>query len=385
MSTEERLGRTLREQADGIDDRPLTLGDVRGRARQIRRRRAAAVAGGLALVAAVVLPVALLSGADGDSSDPDPAKPSPTRAVDPHDTGVPTLQDGVIIYADGPRIPLPGELRQTADGFAVLGTDRYVVTSPAPDGEREATLVDQAGRQVDRFPLYSGITAAPDRTSVAWISADQTLHLLLAGSDAPSILDLGDVRPTQTTAITGDCADVCTIAVRTATGGDLGGTVMVTSEGEVTDGPAGVPAVAAISPNGSLIAGFDSVDEDGIHLCGGMYDVGVGDYVWDGCEDNVFQFSPDGALVATSFGEGLGPRAVRIRDAHSGTTLAEVTGSRVASTAWEDATHLLAVVVEDDGSTSLQRIGLDGPSETVLDGFTTSGDDLPPPIILPFT
>ncbi|GAA4736624.1 hypothetical protein GCM10023350_20610 [Nocardioides endophyticus] len=384
MSTEERLGRTLHEHADGVDGRPLTLGDVRGRARQIRRRRAAAAAGGLALVAAVALPVALLSGAGGDSSDPDPAKPSPTRAVDPN-TGVPTLQDGVIIYADGPRIPLPGELRQTADGFAVLGTDRYVVTSPAPDGEREATLVDEAGRQVDRFPLYSGITATPDGTSVAWIAPDRTLHLLVAGSDAPSIIALGDVRPTQTTAITGDCADVCTVAVRTARGGDLGGTVVVTSDGDVTTGPAGVPAVAAVSPNGSLIAGFDSVDEDGIHVCGGMYDVGVGDYVWDGCEHNVFQFSPDGALVATSFGEGLGPTAVRIRDARSGATIAELGGSRIASTAWEDATHLLVVVVEDDGSTSLQRIGLDGPPETVLDGFTTSGDDLSPPIILPFT
>jgi len=159
----------------------------------------------------------------------------------------------------------------------------------------------------------------------------------------------------------------------------------VTADGTVTDAPTAVPAVTAISPNGSLIAGFDSVADDDIHLCGGMYDVGVGDYVWEGCDDNVFQFSPDGALVATSFAEGLGPTGVRIRDAQSGTPLAEVTGSWIASSAWEDPTHLLAVVVEDDGSTSLQRIGIDGPPETVLDGFTTGGDDPWPPIALPIS
>jgi len=385
MSTQDDLGRTLREHADGIDSRPLTLGDVRGRARQIRRRRAAAVAGGVALVAAVVLPAALLVGAGGDRSEPDPTKPSPTRAVDPNDSGVPTLQDGVIIYQDGPRIPLPGDLRDTADAFAVLGTDRYVVLSPAPDGERVATLVDGAGQALDEFPLYSGITPGPGGTSVAWIEPDRTLHLLVAGSDEPRTIALGDVRPTQTAAIAGDCADRCTIAVRTARGGEVGGTVLVTADGTVTDGPAAVPAVTAISPDGSLIAGFDSVADDDVHLCGGMYDVGVGDFVWDECEDNAFQFSPDGALVATSFGEGMGPTGVRIRDAHSGTTVAELGGGWIASSAWEDATHLLAVVVEEDGSTSLQRIGLEGPPETVLDGFMTGGEEPWAPISLPIT
>jgi hypothetical protein len=384
MSTEEQLGRTLRERADGIDDRPLTLGDVRGRARRIRRRQASGVVAGVALVAAVALPVALLGGVGADKSEPSPA-PSPSRAVDPNDRGVPTLQDGVIVYQDGPRIPLSGDLRDTGDAFAVLGTDRYVVLATTPEGEREATLVDGAGQALDRFPLYSGITPGPGRTSVAWVDPDRALHLLVAGSDEPRTIPLGDVRPTQTAAITGDCADRCTIAVRTARGGEVGGTVLVTADGKVTNGPAAVPAITAISPAGSLIAGFDSVAKDSVHLCGGMYDVGVGDFVWDECRDNTFQFSPDGALVATSFGEGLGPTGVRIRDAQSGTTIAELTGSWIASSAWEDATHLLAVVVEEDGSTSLQRIGLDGPPETVLDGFTTGGDEPWAPIALPLT
>ena len=298
---------------------------------------------------------------------------------------MPTLQDGVISYPDGPRIPLSGALRDTADGFAVLGSDRYVVISPAANGEREATLVDELGRALHRYPLYSGITAGPGGTSVAWVSPDRTLRLLVAGSDEPRTIPLGEVEPTQTAAVSGDCSDECTIAVRTAVGGDLGGTVLVTADGVVSDAPAAVPAIAGISPDGSLIAGLDSVANDDIHVCGGVYDVGVGDYLWRGCEDNTFDFSPDGALVATSFGEGLGPRGVDIRDAHSGANVAQVTGDLISSYAWEDSTHLLAVVVAEDGSTSLQRIGLDGPPEVVLDGFMTGSDDVSPPITLPFT
>jgi len=383
MSTEEQLGRTLHERADDIVDQPLTLADVRGRARRIRRRRASGTAAGVALVAAVALPIALLGGMGSDRSEPSPA-PSPTRAVDPDDLGIPTLQDGVIIYQDGPRIPLPGDLRDAGDAFAVLGTDRYVVLSPAPDGEREATLVDGTGQALDQFRLYSGITVGPDGTSVAWVDPDRALHLLVAGSDEPRTIPLGDVRPTQTAAITGDCAERCTIAVRTARGGEVGGTVLVTPDGKVTDGPAAVPAVAAISPDGSLIAGFDSVADDDVHLCGGMYDVAADGYAWRSCQHDSYDFSPDGALVATSFGEGRGPSRIDIRDARSGETVAGAAGGWFSSWAWEDSTHLLVVQVRDDGATSLLRISADDAT-TVLDGFTTDSDDLSPPITLPFT
>jgi hypothetical protein len=382
MSTEEHLGRTLRAQADGIDEQPLTLGDVRGRARRIRRRQASGVAAGVALVAAVALPIALLSGSGGNHSDPEPATPSPSRAVDPFADGVPTLQDGVIVYQDGPRIPLPQEIRDTADGFAVLGADRYVVTRSAGN-DREGVLVSDVGAVLGRFRLFSGITPGPDGTSIAWVAPDRTLHLLVAGSDEPRTIALGDVRPTQTTAITGDCADTCTIAVRTARGGELGGTVLVTSDGEVSAGPAAVPAVVDISPNGSLIAGLDSVADDDTHLCGGVYNVAADDYAWPSCEHNVYNFSPDGALVATTFGEGRGPTRIDIRDARSGEAVAGAAGGWISSWAWEDSTHLLAVQVRDDGKTSLLRISAERAT-TVLDGFTTASDDLSPPIILPF-
>ena len=72
-----------------------------------------------------------------------------------------------------------------------------------------------------------------------------------------------------------------------------------------------------------------------------------------------------------------------LRDAANGTVVAELSDARVASIAWEDDEHLLAVVVAEDGSTRLERIGTDG-RETLLDGFMTT-DDVTLPLILPVT
>ena len=120
-----------------------------------------------------MLPLALLGGSGADRSDPEPANPSPTKAVDPNAQGVPTLQSGVIAYQEGPQIPLQGDLRDRADGFALLGSDRYVVTAATADGERGASLVDDRGTELATYPLEGGLRRAArwrgrvDRTPTA--------------------------------------------------------------------------------------------------------------------------------------------------------------------------------------------------------------------------
>ena len=106
------------------------------------------------------------------------------------------------------------------------------------------------------------------------------------------------------------------------------------------------------------------------------------DFAWEGCEDNVYDFSPNGTLVATTFSEGLGPTRIDVRDADSGARLAGAAGGTITSWAWEDDTHLLAVQVDDRGDTSLLRIS-DGLDETVLDGFHTDDQTLGVPLVLP--
>ena len=99
MTQEKRLTEELARRADVVHGRELSVDDVRGRAHRIRRRRVATTVAALAVVAAVVVPISLLAGTPGGDNGPEPA-PSPTKAVDPNTDGIPTLQDGVIIYAD---------------------------------------------------------------------------------------------------------------------------------------------------------------------------------------------------------------------------------------------------------------------------------------------
>ena len=385
--TSDDLTRTLRERADDVTGTALTFDDVRGRAGQIRRRRQAGVAAGIALVAAVVLPIALLGGAGSDKSDPDPTTPSPTHAVDPNAGGVPTLRDDVIVYPDGPRIPLRLERNAQLLSFTPLWTDRFVVSTFGDDGTK-ITLLDEVGNGVDHFPSDGGsLAVATDRSAVAWMGPDDTPQLLVAGDDEPQSLDRVPGSQQAVVAITGDCRSVCDVVLRAddRSADHFGSSWAVSSAGGVRDLPAGVPAVLDATPDGSLLAGLDAIAPDDIHVCGGVFDVGVGDYAWHGCQDNVFLFSPDGALVMTLFSEGAGPLALQVRDTRSGAVVAETSGSLITSWAWEDDRRLLAVVAEDDGSVSLQRISPDGPPETVLDGFHTDDPTTDVPLQLPIS
>jgi hypothetical protein len=378
------LTRTLREQAETVTDRPLTFGDVRRRARQIRRRQAGAVAGGIALVAAVVLPFALLGGPDADRSDPDPA-PSPTEAVDVFADGVPMLYNGVITYPDGPRLSLDlggAEVR----AFSPLGTDRWVLSTWSEDAVAQILVIDQTGQVLGQYDDTDGAFAvSDDRDAVAWMRADGSPMLLTTEANQPEALTRLTVSGPRVVAITGDCASTCeVVGYYDDAAGGLGSSWAVSTTGTVRDLPGAVPQVVDASADGSLLAGIDAYADDDIHVCGGVYDIGVDDFVWHGCEDNTFVFSPDGGLVATMFGEGAGPRSLTIRDAHSGAPVAQLTDAGlITSYAWEDDRHLLAVVAADDGSVSVQRIGLDGAPETVLDGFHAEDPTIDVPIRLP--
>jgi hypothetical protein len=390
MTDETRLIEELSRRAHDVQGSTLTLDDVRGRARSIRRRRGAAVVAVAAVVAAIVIPVSLLSGA-GDGSAPQPAPPAPTHAVDPLEGGLPTLQGGEIVYPDGRRIQLRLDEGLTPDGFALLGTDRHVLTAQTGEGDRVTVVVDASGEQQNAtYPLNGGLAVLPYAGAVAWMEPNGHPMLLRADDQTPQ--ELVAVQPSEpggapvsdpnAIAITGDCNRTCAVMVQS----DVDDPWMWESWEINTDGGAllsKVENVVDVSPAGGQLAGLDEYARDDIHVCGGVYNIGDNDPAWGSCEDNVYDFSPSGQLVATSFAEGLGPNHLDIRDADTGARVFGLEGVYwIPSFAWE-GDHLLAVVVNDDGSTSLRRFGVDGEEEIVLDGFTTDLDSLRSPLILP--
>lgn len=385
MTEETRLHEELSRRAETVHGSELTLEGVRGRARQIRRRRAATTVAAVVAAFAVALPVslALSSGSDGDL---EPA-PSPTKAVDPHAEGVPTLQDGVIVYPDGRRIQLRVDHPDQILAFTPLGADRWVlsVLTDYNGTSTQAVVVNAAGQPVASYPTNGGFASADDHSAVAWIQPDDSLQLLVAGQDEPETLADITITGPVPVSITGDCTTTCEVVgqYRNPQGG-LGPSWAVSTDGDLRALPSNVPAVVDANADGSLLAGLDDYASDDIHVCGGVYDVATSDFLFHNCDDNVYRFSPDGGLVATTFSEGRGPTGVAIRDAHSGTVVASLKDvGWVSSFAWEDDRHLLAVVVADGGATRMERVSVDADPEVVLDGFQTDMEALVGPLILP--
>jgi len=117
------LGRALHDHSDAMRGSSLALADVKGKARSIRRRRAATAVGGAVVAVALIVPTAAIASHQGHRTTPMPPatqsitpSPSPTASDDAQPlTGVldvsdlPTgaapavdyLQDGTFHVADG--------------------------------------------------------------------------------------------------------------------------------------------------------------------------------------------------------------------------------------------------------------------------------------------
>lgn len=86
--------------------------------------------------------------------------------------------------------------------------------------------------------------------------------------------------------------------------------------------------------------------------------------MWDVCELELGQFSPDGRFLIASGHrvEGQGARFLELRESGSGVPLLRVQapdGGRLSSFEWADATHIV-VIVWDGKHFQVVRVGLDG-------------------------
>ncbi len=379
--TEDTFTRELERRADDVHGAPLTLADVRGRARSIqRRRRAAAGAVAAVVTAAILVPVALTRGADADGPDPAPSPSlSPTQSpsvVTPGASDTPAssvLHDGVLTHPDGTTTPLDVDTTDLQQ-LGVLTDGRVVVPVP---GIRKIRVYGADGKLDTVYDVdMNVIKMSADDTLVAWIDTNFRVVVLESGKPEPTTFEWGVPMPGEAygsiDALYGsDCANGgCTLLV-----GDFNTTQYALSQ--VTE-PA-VPLetseplrVAAVSADGDQWAVTFPPGDTEQFGCSGLYDRPSDSVVARNCDTTLWSYSPDGTHLVGARGDNGMWGSVEVLDEDLEVTLSyEAEGDLVVKDwGWADAEHLWVVVagLDADPQWSLLRVPIDGGEPEVVTG-----------------
>lgn len=360
MNDETQLSQELSRRARDVDGPTLTLDDVQGRARSIRRRRTTAVAGGVAAAVALVVlvPTALSGGGSGPKSDGiDPApQPAGHTAV---------LYDGTLTLPDGGTVALDVDTADVTE-LGLLTDGRIVLASGQPRG---VLVYGPDGARQGRYDAVNTIAMSPNDDAVAWIEDDGSVHVLESG--APEPIELGTVEVDELTPPTLDAVvDPGRVLV-----GDGTTTTTEVSAAGVTELATSEPLrVMDVSPDGELwaVEDRDDPDADPQFGCAGLYDPTTATMLARNCETAQLRFSPDGQHLLGMRGDGgtFGDASVLDLDLRPvGGWVSEGQGDAIDATAWADADHIL--VSETNWKTStwtLVEVDLTWTEREVLDG-----------------
>ncbi|SDC06671.1 hypothetical protein [Nocardioides lianchengensis] len=368
QTLEERLVRSLDQQAGALYDAPFTLGDVQGRARGLRRRRRAAAVGVAAAVLAVVVPTAVLVGGDDRGVDPAP-EPAPT----PLRGGASVLDSsGDLTAPDGSVRPVP--FGPDVTEFAVLDDGRVVATTG-----RTVLVVDDRVPGITRYRTALNDLTTGDGRAAAWVGDDLRVQVLESGVTDPvafpGIPMAGEAVGMVDAVLGSDCA--------------AGGCRVLAGDGSTTqyditlDGaePLALPEplrVEDVSPDGTLWSVRYPDESDPQYGCSGLYDVAAGALEARTCETTGLRFSPDGQHLLALEGDGGVYDGVTVLDLGLGSTVLRYEprdGAVVTGAAWADADHLLVSTAGLDGAGwELTRHGISDGSSEVLAGPVPGGN-----------
>lgn len=362
----EELGRELHRRVDALYDAPLTLDDVRGRARGIRRRRRVAAAASIAAAVAVVATVpAVLSGSLDRADGPQPAPPAPT-----HSAHTAVLHDHEVTLPDGGTVPVDldnadvTQLGLLTDGRIVAAmSEPYAVRVYAADGTLDA-----------QYPVQSNaITMSTRDDAVAWVADDFTVRVLASGAAEPTKLP-GIPMPGESAGSIDAVLDPQHLLV-----GDHTTTVSELTPHGVRDLHTSEPLrVSDVSPGGDLWA-VTFMATNGRDLgCAGLYDPDTDQVVARNCEVYDLTFAPDGTHLLGGYFENNMASDVPVLDRDLrkvGGFAPEGRTAAVSRVAWADATHLVAGVTDWKANTwSLERVDLEGGDPEVVDRPSPGGN-----------
>ena len=390
----ERLARELKARSQDVGGHPIGLDQVRQRARGIVWRRRIATGAVAAAVLAVAVPAGLAAtgGTDrgiGPVGHPSPTvtnatpspSPSPDQSPAPSPSPSPTFPAGAIplttvgaargadpgiIYLDGSVLHNGSTTEQLPAAYLDIASYHggwIGLTQQGPD--YSVVQLDQNNQVTSTQPSAAGI-AVDEAGRTAWFVAGapgqpgrlvQGIGSGMGNGESTTLVPAG--TPAHPIGYAGPGLVF-----------DIDG---VHPEVFVTDFSGGRPTPVP----GALKAGGTSVATNRISVLTKVTDFGscwavvdtAGKPDWSTCDYSLGQFSLDGKYVAAypAYVDGLGSSSEAILDAHTGKPVADFQrppGSDlyVTDVAWEDDTHLLAIVHEN-GAWQILRLGTDGSLE----------------------
>ncbi len=410
MSDQDRLGEALRHRADDLTDQhPLTLADVQGRARGIRRRRIAVSGLAAAAVLAIAVPAGLVVGGQvgrddrteppvaTHTSDPtptdtptEPSTPSPSGAAQHQvvlttnveakgtEPGIPYLFDGSITLADGSTVPVKAAYQDVVS----LG-DQWLAVRRDDNGNAILDTLDSSGTVTDSTTITGPLAVSEDGSVVAWGTPRGEVMTQVAGQQPVRINNLSEPNATPMPVGvlgSGSCLETegksCTVFWNSG----QGGAYYSSSHGITDQAGENLLKVNGVAPNGDISA-VVSADDQG--SCSIVQRADSYKMRWSTCDYTLGKFSPDGKYVIgrPAYLDGIGDGFVAILDAKDGTVLADFRPAEGAdftflnNAAWDVDDTLLATVWEKD-HWSLMRLAPDGGLFNTSRGGLANGTNM---------
>ena len=387
---ESAMSRDFDARVRDLNEAPLDLDSVKGKAMTIRRNRRVGAAVGVLAAAAVIVPVAAIAAGNGSTVHSEPPvatsdpSPSPTEAVDPGTGGVDYVLGDTWHRSDGTDVTLPHEYDS-----AVLWDGQLVGTRYDGEAYEIADVIDGDGKVVDSFDTTGPVVENDMRSTIAWIDTDGTVMTRWPGGEyALGTVDLaaqGEGVAWTAAGITGgpDChpnAHTCQVYLNSGLG--EGSTVMQ------YDGTTSSPVDGALkffdpangglsSDSGVFAVGVLTQVADG-KTCGGLFDLQSDDFAWKTCKYQVQQISPDGKHVAAppSYFDGLGPTTISVLDAADGHVTGQFApeGGFIGTWAWS-ADGRLVFDTYDGASWHLMAMEPNGALTELTDPVKGSSDN----------
>ena len=389
---EDQVHDALHRRVDPIQHAPLTVTDVRGRARRIQRRRASVAGVAVAAVLAIAVPVGLSATGSGPRSDVPPATQSPSPSPSPTVTSGTVRVDPrtaeVVEETPVPLLDVDGPSLITTDGTLDL-PQVYDTLTPYLDGWVGVAMYEGAGtieflgadlRVDDGGSPTGGLVVSPDGQRIAWSEYDGTRWRVTVADPAGQVEWVQTTfPPSAETEMVIPVGFVSADAVAVKAMYDLGDTrTFVAGGGEPVEVPGLLQADTA-SPSLGVVAGITEFRPEG--TCFGVVDAIArdGDPAWTTCDHRLGPFSASGAyVVGTSAQDENGSPKITVLDAATGEEVVafeavlprRTAGGFWTQMAWEGDEAIVARLWSGDDF-SMVRLGLDGSVQRI--GINSAG------------